>query len=154
MHAIEVAGVEHVVALAPRLRAADLAEIQASSGKDPEGVLLCSVALSDAAWAWCIDGTPVLIGGLAPHPENRAWGVPWALGSEDASRHPRQLVGLLVTTARRALLRYERLENYVDARNHKALAFLRWAGFAIHEAEPYGVAGLPFHRFTLERADV
>jgi len=46
---------------------------------------------------------------------------------------------------------YSHLENWVDARNTKAINWLRWLGFTVHDPVPFGVAGLPFHRFDMRR---
>ena len=43
----------------------------------------------------------------------------------------------------------EVLINYTDARYTKALRWLRWLGFHMHEAVPYGVNGELFHPMTL-----
>ena len=43
----------------------------------------------------------------------------------------------------------------VDARNARAIRWLRWLGFRIHPAEAHGIQGLPFHRFEMRSpADV
>lgn len=146
--------VHHAESLASRLRAVDLAEIQASTGGDPLDVLLASIALSDAAWAWLIDGQVHMVGGVTPHPLDPACAVPWALGSDEASRHKRGLVQMLEGRELWTMDRYVRMENHVDARNKPAIRFLQMAGFTIHPPEPYGVQGLPFHRFTKERTHV
>lgn len=153
-YTLETACAEHAESLAPRLRAADLAEIEASTGGDPLDVLLVSIALSDAAWTWFIDGVPHMIGGVSPHPTDPTCGVPWAMGSDEVSNHKGELLAMLAGRQLWASERYTRMENHVDARNKPALKFLRMAGFTIHPPEPFGVLGLPFHRFTLERTDV
>lgn len=153
-YTLEVAGVEHAQSLAPRLRAADLAEIEASTGGDPLDVLLISIALSDAAWAWCRDGVPIMVGGVTPHPTDPEVAIPWALGSDEVSTDKAALLDMLAQRQLWTSSRYKRMENHVDARNKPALKFLELAGFTIHPAEPYGVLGLPFHRFTMECTDV
>lgn len=41
------------------------------------------------------------------------------------------------------------LTNYVDARNAVSIRWLRWLGFEIEPAAPFGIHGLPFHRFSM-----
>jgi hypothetical protein len=43
--------------------------------------------------------------------------------------------------------RYDQLFNYVDARNLRSIAWLQHIGFQVFEPQPYGLEGLPFHRF-------
>jgi len=31
-----------------------------------------------------------------------------------------------------------------------SIAWLRWLGFEVKDAEPYGWLGMPFHRFQME----
>ena len=45
------------------------------------------------------------------------------------------------------------LLNFVDNRNIKAQNWLRWLGFTLEEPEPHGVAGLPFRRFWMRKAE-
>ena len=42
------------------------------------------------------------------------------------------------------------IENYCDARNKVTLKWLKWLGFIVHDAKPYGVYNLPFHYFYKE----
>lgn len=49
------------------------------------------------------------------------------------------------------LQRHQVLVNYVDARNVSAIRWLAWLGFTIDSAVPYGVQGLPFHKFHMIR---
>ena len=44
---------------------------------------------------------------------------------------------------------YRVLTNYADARNTTAIRWLRWLGFNILPAIPFGLDGLPFHPFEL-----
>jgi hypothetical protein len=46
---------------------------------------------------------------------------------------------------------HEVLFNYVDARNKKAVRWLKYLGATIEEAKPHGKDGLPFHLFKFER---
>ena len=39
--------------------------------------------------------------------------------------------------------------NYVDARHTDAIRWLKWLGFTLHPATPYGPFDLPFHKFTM-----
>ena len=47
----------------------------------------------------------------------------------------------------RALFPY--LFNFVDARNMKSIRWLKHLGYAVGPPVPFGVAGLPFHPFSM-----
>lgn len=74
---------------------------------------------------------------------------PWLLGSTEIERNPAPF--LRYTREKMPELRrcYPWMENHVDARNIVTIRWLRWLGFTIHDAVPYGILRRPFHRFTL-----
>lgn len=139
--------------LARSLRLTDRAELAAAhgAGADPRDVLTASAVTScevHTAYAddglWCIFGIAPLGGLLTP------LAAPWQLGTPTAGRHP----AALIRETRRYLAevkeRYPVLVNFVDARNTPSLRYLKAVGFVIDaEPQPYGVAGLPFHRFHM-----
>jgi hypothetical protein len=49
---------------------------------------------------------------------------------------------------------YDTLVNAIDARHRKALGWGRRLGFRLEAAAPFGVAGLPFHRFRVRKEDL
>ncbi len=49
------------------------------------------------------------------------------------------------------LAEFSHLENYVDARYKKCIRWLKWLGFVIHDAVPFGVQGLRFHKFEMRQ---
>jgi len=49
---------------------------------------------------------------------------------------------------------FDYLVNYVDVRNVRSIKWLKWLGFNIHEPEPYGPFGMPFHKFDMEATHV
>lgn len=137
--------------LAPRLRAADRAELQAVHGAnaDPRNLLHQSLRMTPGALAAVAGGEVVALlgcaeGGTLLNP----YGVPWLLASDGADRHAR----VFIVEGRRLvgewLARHGRLMNWADARNTRTLRWLARIGFTIEPARPYGRQGLPFHRFT------
>lgn len=146
------ATMDHARDLAPRLRALDRAEVEAASGLPPEVALMRSYDLSTHAWAAHAGGRTVALWGVGPLSLSEGKGCPWLLASAafDAmgpvvARLSRPMLDLI-------LVLYPRLENHVDARHARAVRWLAWLGFAIEPAAPFGHAGLPFHRFHMERA--
>lgn len=134
--------------VAERMRRADRDEVWASGGRSPREALERSLALSSHAWAGWIGTEPAAIFGVGPSALVGGFGVPWFLGAEVLERHPRPLLSMSRVWLDRIAALYPHLENYVDARNGRALRWLRRLGFTIHPAAPHGVARMPFHRFT------
>lgn len=144
---------EDVAVLAPRLRAADVAEVAASSGRTPAEALRVGLQMG-RAWTVFLGGEPVAMYGFAVVSLAGGTASPWLLGTEAVSEHP----WVFGRQARRVvdawLQIFPRMQNFVDARHTAAVRWLEWLGFTLEPARPHGVLGLPFHRFTMERPDV
>jgi len=136
-------------ALAPRLRRADADEVWAAARLTPEEAPRQSLALSLRAWAGLADDEVMCLFGLAPLSLLTGWGAPWLLGADGLERHANAFLrrNRAMVADMRALC--PRLENRVDARNAVSIRWLRWLGFTLHPATPWGPDGLPFHRFTM-----
>lgn len=147
LHTIRPATLDDAHDLAPRLRAADLAEIEAGTGRAVLDVLVESVTRSLWSEALLIDGRLEALGGLGTVSLLFGPGVPWLLGSDRLTESPRWFLGESRRQVRRMLEHYEILTNRVDARNSAAIRYLRHLGFALDPPTPWGAAGLPFHRF-------
>lgn len=144
----------HALELAPRLRAGDLAEIEAASGRPVDEVLLDSLDRSVWAETLMLDGRPEAIGGLCTLSLVSGPGVPWMVGSDRLTERARWFLRQSRRQVARMLALYGSLVNFVDARNAASIRYLRHLGFALDAPAPWGHAGLPFHRFHLERPDV
>lgn len=137
--------------LARDLRQRDRDEVWASAGPDVEGAIANAVQASgDLCWSvcngadfdrlvWVIGCAPVALG----------IGSPWLLATDDVQLCPGTLTKLTKAHIAEMLKVYPRLVNMVDARNGDSVRWLARLGFVIEPAVPYGVAGLPFHRFTM-----
>ena len=145
------ATLDHAADLAPRLRALDLAEIEAASGRPVTEVLARSVERAMWSEALMVDGKVEALGGLGTLSVMFGPGVPWLIGSDRLTERKRWFLAQSRRQVGRMLASYGVLVNYVDARNASALLFLRWLGFALEPAAPWGAKGLPFHRFTMVR---
>lgn len=143
---VESGHVEHV---AEFMRAADRAELAAISNRPHTLSLAASVACSTHAYAGMVDGEPICIFGVGPESLLAGRGIVWMLGTDGIERH----AGAFLRRSRKVIasLRsvYPVMTNYVDCRNAKAIAWLQWLGFRMDVPAPYGVAGLPFMRFSI-----
>ncbi len=143
---------DHIPDIAARMRAADVAEVMASSGSTPEDALSYSLAHSSMAWTVCVDGRPEIMFGAADLNILTATGAPWMLGTDaifDISCGLFRRQSLHWKT--QLLTRYAVLTNYVDDRNTASKRWLTWMGFVFSEPIPAGVNGEMFRAFELRR---
>ena len=144
---------DHAADLVPRLRTLDLAEIEAASGRPALDVLGDSLARAVWAEAAMIDGRVEAIGGLGTASLTFGPGVPWLLGSDRLTERPRWFLAESQRRIDDMLASYDALVKWVDVRNAPAIRYLRWLGFAFDRPAPFGVQGLPFHRFQMRRVN-
>lgn len=137
----------HVAELAPRMRAADVREIEAALGVAPLAALAMSLRRSTEAWAGTVDGAVACVFGVGPLSLLGGEGCPWLLGSELVERSAFAFARRNRAMVARWLATYPVLRNHVDARNIKAIRWLGWLGFEVKPPVPYGVSRLPFHPF-------
>ncbi|WP_395491090.1 hypothetical protein ACG1VR_10515 [Cedecea davisae] len=142
---------DHVAALLPNIREADVAEFIAASGQTPVEVLEHALRVSTRAWAGVVKGEVIGIFGVAPSSLIGGRGTPWLVGSTLIERNYRIFLRNSRPVVSEFLSLYPHLENFVDQRNHVAKAWLHWLGFHLEDPTPYGVQGLPFHRFHMEK---
>ena len=144
----------HAIDLAPRLRTADIRELEAGSGAEPLAALLVSLRRSTEAWAGTVDDEVACIFGVGPLSLLGGEGSPWLLGADLIERNAFAFARRNRAVVARWLRTYPVLRNYVDARNRQAIRWLGWLGFTLLPAVPFGVSRLPFHPFELRIPDV
>ena len=136
-------------ALVADMRPLDRQEVEASSGAGWRRELEHGLATSVLPFAAEDDDGLAALFGVKPLGLLSDAGQPWMLGTTRMAAHGRSL-GLI---SRRYIAEASRsfalLTNYVDARNAPSIRFLRWLGFTIEPARPFGAGRLPFHRFEL-----
>lgn len=141
--------------LGPILREADRLEIQATVGRDPTHTLGEGIASADPCWAVLAGSGPLMaLFGVVPDAGNAGSGMIWLLGSDELARHHFTVLRLSRLWVARLHERYERLWNYIDARNTGHIAWLRWCGFRLVQlVERHGVEQRPFWKFEHTRLD-
>ncbi len=140
---------DHARALAPRMRAADAAEVWASAHLFPLGALLKSLELTPEPVAALVNGEVACMFGVAPLTATSRVGFPWLLTSDLVQEHRKVFLPATKRWVAHVMQDYDHLLNFVDARNIIAMRWLGWLGFEIMPAEPYGIEGLPFHLFEM-----
>ena len=149
---VEIREVEEgdVAVLVRNMREHDIQEVNAATHMGLRNAVQTSVIMSTYSKTGLVNDELVCMWGVCPISLLSGSGSPWMLGTD------------LITEKQRIFLRrskpwladirkdYRYLENFVDARNTMSIKWLKWLGFEMDEAEPYGIHGEPFHKFTME----
>jgi hypothetical protein len=135
--------------MAPIMRPNDIEEVWAAGACDPLTGLKLSIASSLYAWSWFVDGVPVCVFGVGSLSLLGGEGVPWLLSSTLVERHWVPFLRHYKPFLRQMCDDFTCLANYVDARYALAIRWLRWMGFTVYPAEPYGPFGMAHHRFEM-----
>lgn len=144
-------GIEYI---AENLRTADREEGFATFGhrRHLDGIRLSLAASDDVVMGVTAYGEPAALIGVSTVSALYNIGCPWMLATDAAYRYSRAFIECGRAYTRAMLGEYEALENHVDARNTKSVAWLQRMGYRIEPAEPFGVFGMPFHPFRIERS--
>lgn len=148
-YAVIPARLEHVEPMLPIIRQADIDELWAANRVSPAYALRRGIACSTLSWTGTVDGRPVCIFGVAPASLLGSVGVPWMIGTQEIDSHAKAFLRRNKAYVEHMAELYNYLVNFVDARNTRAIGWLKWLGFTILEAKPHGPDGLPFHRFEM-----
>lgn len=134
------------------MRADDIAEVAASSGRSPQEALAFSLRKSSIARTAVINGRPELMFGVGDINVLTRIGAPWLLGTDAVTEHYVAFLRGSVDWRDQLLGRYDLLINAVDDRNSASKRWLRWLGFKLGEPLPIGRDGTLFRVFELRRA--
>lgn len=146
-YSFERATPETLAWVAENARQADVDELWVLTHETPAQVL---GALGDRTEIMRVEGQPVCAGGVEPLTLlGQKTGVPWMITTDQVALRVRDFLRGSVDRLARAKGEYDCLVNYVDARNVAAVRWLQWLGFTMHAPEPFGLDGLPFHRFSV-----
>lgn len=103
------------------------------------------------AWAGLVGDEVACIFGVRGASMLSETGYPWLIGTNLIEQHAKAFLRRNRAIVQIMLDTYPHLTNYVDARNGAAIQWLKWLGFAMLPAMPYGAAQLPFHQFEKRR---
>lgn len=148
--AIIPSNIEHARSIAARIRVEDELELQAL-GMGPADGVVDSFEQSLRSWTLVCGGEPIAIWGVCADSVLDEIGTPWLLTACEVAGNRVRFARLSRGAVERMLEIFPKLENWVDARYIVCVRYLRWLGFTIHPAVPYGPYGLPFHRFEIAR---
>jgi hypothetical protein len=139
--AVVPATFDHIEPIAKRMRQADVDEIWAAAAVLPRPAIALSLDAADITGTWLIDGVPAAIGGVRD-------GVVWLLTTDLVDKHQRRFLMEAKRQFEDVKPMYDRLYNWVDARNTRSIRWLKWMGFTLDAPRPYGVFRKPFIRFS------
>lgn len=146
---IRRAKVADAVALAPRLRDADRAELKAALGMAPEVSLPIAVRQSPYVWAAEDEEGAQGLFGLDPVKGYPDFGIVWLVTSDAIWRHRRELQRLTPEWLDTMHGICPLLGNHIDARNTVHIRWLKRMGFSFLQThERFGVERRPFHEFA------
>lgn len=138
------------IALAARLRPADVQELAAASGMAPTAALEAGVKSSVYCRAALLDGVVFSIFGVV---SKREFGAAWMLASDQIAQSPRLIVNESSHWIRQLHRFHDVLANVVDERNTLHVRWLKWCGFSvIRRIESFGPQRLPFLQ-VMRRSD-
>ena len=147
--AVVAATSAHAVAVAARARQSDVDELWASNKLTPSAALDYGLRVSPAL-TLLMDDEPVCIFGITPLSAITGLGAPWMVGTDKLDTCARWFIRHCKNDLGAFFSEWSRLVNLVDARNTKAIRWLRWLGFSVLPAVSYGPFNLPFHPFIME----
>ena len=128
-HCLQIVPIEPKhAAITPYLRQTDVQEHAAVSDLPIDAAVAFSIAHSERGFAAELDGRVAAVFGVNG-------GVVWLVGTDEIAKHPVMFYRLSKKIFERLSDGYERLFNYVDARNILSLRWLKWLGFKIEPAQ-------------------
>lgn len=145
---VVTAEMDHIPFIAARVRPADREEIWALYRQTPQECLVDSFRISHLAWTGLINGEPVCMFGAVQADRTGRVGRPWMIGTELLDEHQTVFLRRCSEQVETMQMCFASLENVVDARNLRAIKWLRWLGFSFSEPEPMGPDQILCHRFT------
>jgi hypothetical protein len=143
---------EDAVYLSTRLRAIDVREIGAVSGRSPKAALISGVRGSEYCKAGVADGEVVCIYGVRRVSALDDECVIWMLGTDELPKHAVRFIRGCSAEVVSMVQQFKLVENWCHAENKTTIRWLKWLGFKIEEAAPYGRKNEPFHHFYARAA--
>ena len=140
--------------MAPLMRKVDINEIYASSGVRPLEALVKAVESSGICSTWLVNNEIICMFGVVRYTMLSDKASIWMLGTDLLPDHSTHFLRGCGPEFIRLSQGFVRLDNWCDARNKVTLRWLKWLGFTIEEAKPYGVYDMPFHYFYKEASHV
>ena len=149
---IEIREIEEgdIAVLVRNMRKHDVQEVNAATRMGVRNAVETSLNLSTYAKTGLVNDELVCMWGVCPISLISSSGSPWMLGTDLIEKKQRIFLRRSKPWLEDIKKDYKTLENHVDERNTLSVRWLKWLGFEMKKAEPYGVNGELFHKFTME----
>lgn len=140
----------HLEPVANNMRSEDVKEIWLTDRSSPIGALeICNIT-SDKKFALLLNGEPIMAfgidrDGLSDHARV------WLLSTPKISQVRRFFIKHSKAVFLSLTKEYTLVYNYVHEQNSVALRWLKWLGFKIYPAVPFGAESAQFHRVEFVR---
>lgn len=139
---------QDMLEIAGMIRPEDRKELVGLVGDQVEQELCLCLRVSEIAYICKRDGVPMAAFGVVRESPFDNSGIIWMVATTETAKH-KIYTGKKTLEGIRAFLRdWDYLYNYIDAGNESTIKWLRWMGAKIYPAAPYGIYGLPYHKFT------
>lgn len=141
----ETATEAHIAEISPHVRQIDREEIWAAGHMTPEESI--RLGLSSGAWACYFDDEIACIFGCKPLTILSDEASPWMIATPVIEKKQKAFLRRCRPIVEMWQEKYELLINYADDRNVTVKNWLKWLGFTVYPAAPYGYDGAMFCRF-------
>jgi hypothetical protein len=142
---------KQVQRVATHLRKEDFDEVFALTGKSPHLALMEDWEMSSRRWIiFNKQAQAVAVLGVRPLYQFSDEGDLWLLGTDGLNKISKFFLKISKPILEEMKGGFKTLVGYIDARYEKTIRWMKWMGFTIEEAEPFGVMGLPFHNVHME----
>ncbi len=142
------ARVSHIPAIASQIRSADKLELWDFACVTPAQAMYYGLNQARLARTGFINGEAVCMFGANTVSAVSGVGRVWMVGTTFLDKYAMTFLRRCAPEVEEMFQSYKRLENYIDVRNVKAIAWLRWLGFDCDtDPQPMGIYRKPFIKF-------
>ena len=145
-----ISTMDDVYHIAANMRKDDRNEVFASGGMSPLKAMKKSFEYTEDCATFLVNGKPAAMFGLKHTGLITRTGIPWLLGTDDIQKDVYGFLKLSKVLYNYGISRCDYMYNFVDVRNTESQKWLKWMGFDVEEAQPYGLFGMPFKKFYKE----
>jgi hypothetical protein len=97
-----------------------------------------------------VNGEPFAMVGVCPMNYLAGTGGAWAMATDSVQKHRRLFMRLSRIFVRVLLGIFPRLHTFIAADYPEAIRWVRWLGWSVAEAKPFGPSGSFFHEVRIE----
>lgn len=141
---------EEVEEITRSIRIIDVIEGYLQTGNPLYETLKTTYDLSPRVWVGYYDDELVNVFGVAVFNLFGGEGHPWMLATNKIDDCPIHFLRESCYYLNEMKQGFSRLHNYVYADHKASIGWLKWLGFKMHPAKPYGPFGANFHYFEWE----